>query len=89
MLPDQMYSHCQLEQDFLKQKIKNGTITLAGNAKLKIFGLLSCPSGKQMKKQNRVFFESETEAISLGFRPCGRCMRVHYSEWKKLVVSGK
>ncbi|HEV8513084.1 MAG TPA: Ada metal-binding domain-containing protein [Cyclobacteriaceae bacterium] len=47
----------------------------AGNAKLKIYRTLSCHSGKRMKKENRVFFESEAEAISLGFRPCRNCMK--------------
>ncbi len=82
-----MYSHHQLEKNALKQKIRDGEIVLAGNSKLKIFGLLNCRSGKRMKKQNRVFFESEMEAISLGFRPCGNCMRGKFGEWRK--VSGK
>ena len=79
-----MYSHSQLEETALKQKIRNGDIALAGNSKLKIFGLLNCRSGKRMKKQNRVFFESEAEAILMGFRPCGNCMR---GKWRR--VSGK
>jgi methylphosphotriester-DNA--protein-cysteine methyltransferase len=28
-----------------------------------------------MKKENRVFFEDEAEAINHGFRPCGNCMK--------------
>ena len=31
-----------------------------------------------MKKENRVFFRSETEAKQLGFRPCGHCMKLKY-----------
>jgi methylphosphotriester-DNA--protein-cysteine methyltransferase len=28
-----------------------------------------------MKIENRVFFESEAEAMDAGYRPCGNCMR--------------
>lgn len=62
--------------------IKNRKILWAGNRKLKIYGKLNCKSGKRMKTQNRVFFQNEQEAIALGFRPCGHCMRLEYLEWK-------
>ncbi len=55
---------------------------MGGNAKLKIYGLLTCSSGKKMKKENRVFFVSEKEAIDLGYRPCGHCMKQRYQIWK-------
>ncbi|MCF2493313.1 hypothetical protein NFI80_06605 [Dyadobacter chenhuakuii] len=32
--------------------------------------------------RNRVFFNSEKEAMSQGFRPCGHCMREAYLRWK-------
>ncbi|MCF2497797.1 hypothetical protein L0661_05745 [Dyadobacter sp. CY357] len=32
--------------------------------------------------KNRVFFNSENEAMLRGFRPCGHCMREAYSKWK-------
>jgi methylphosphotriester-DNA--protein-cysteine methyltransferase len=35
-----------------------------------------------MKKENRIFFISEEEAIRQGFRPCGHCMRQEYKKWK-------
>lgn len=35
-----------------------------------------------MKKENRVFFISETEAIKEGYRPCAHCMKQAYMEWK-------
>ncbi|WP_255701101.1 Ada metal-binding domain-containing protein [Dyadobacter sp. CY323] len=66
----------------LKKLILNGEICLAGNKNLKIYGLLSCKSGRRMKLKNRVFFESESEAIENGYRPCGHCMRDEYSKWK-------
>lgn len=62
--------------------VKNGVIILAGNAALKIYGTLHCTSGKRMKKQNRVFFINENEAINAGYRPCGHCMRQKYIAWK-------
>jgi methylphosphotriester-DNA--protein-cysteine methyltransferase len=65
-------------------RIEARQVVLAGNLKLKIYGRLNCPSGKRMKLQNRVFFASEGEAIGLGFRPCGHCMKEAYSAWKKL-----
>jgi len=55
--------------------IRESKIRFAGNVKLKIYGRLNCWSGKRMKKENRVFFENETEAIQSGFRPCGHCMK--------------
>ena len=79
-----MLSHTHLTRRDLSLLLQQGTITLAGNAKLKIYGLLTCSSGKRMKKENRVFFKTETEAIQLGFRPCGHCLRAHYLKWKSL-----
>jgi len=35
-----------------------------------------------MKKENRVFFQSEKEAVAQGYRPCGHCMREEYKKWK-------
>ncbi len=66
----------------LKLLIAQGTIILAGNGNLKIYGLLTCASGKRMKIENRVFFSSEQEAINEGYRPCGNCMKYEYKKWK-------
>lgn len=66
-------------------KIKSSEITLGGNKNLKIFGRLDCRAGKRMKVENRVFFQSEAEAISLGYRPCGVCMRSEYLIWKGTI----
>ncbi len=68
----------------LKVLIDNGEIRLAGNRKLKIYGTLNCASGKRMRMDNRVFFKSEEEAINIGYRPCGHCMRKAYLQWKAL-----
>ena len=77
-----MISHMELSKEMLHKRIRNGEISFGGNNKLKIFGKLECSSGKRMKKENRVFFNSTLEAIQLGFRPCGHCMRNEYRIWK-------
>ena len=66
----------------LHRQIKTGAITHAGHKRLKIYGLLTCWSGRKMHRANRVFFASENEAIDNGYRPCGHCMREQYNAWK-------
>ena len=73
-----MLAHDQLSKVQLRQLIKVGFVQLGGNSKLKIYGTLSCKSGKRMKKENRVFFKDEDEAIQAGYRPCGHCLREKY-----------
>ena len=77
-----MILHQHINKRDLRQKIRRGEILLAGNLTLRIYGLLSCRSGKRMKKMNSVFFVNEQEAIANGFRPCGHCMVHRYREWK-------
>lgn len=67
----------------LNQLVRAGAVSLAGNRKLKIYGTLPCASGKRMKAENRVFFANETEALHLGYRPCGHCCKAAYSAWKE------
>jgi methylphosphotriester-DNA--protein-cysteine methyltransferase len=76
-----MRTHADIQDSELKQLIQSKKIQLAGNSKLKIYGTLSCASGRRMKKQNRVFFKNEQEAIQNDYRPCARCLRKKYSEW--------
>ncbi len=76
-----MLSHSDIEKSVLRQKISDGVIQYAGNRKLKIYGRLDCSSGKRMKPENRVFFETTEDAIQAGFRPCGNCMRSEYRKW--------
>ncbi len=68
----------------LSALIRKGDITLGGYRKAKIFGLLSCRSGKRMKAENRVFFKNEAEALAAGYRPCGHCLKEKYGIWKRL-----
>jgi len=59
-----------------------------GNARLKIYGRLDCPSALRAIRRgptyagHRVFFADEASAIAAGFRPCGACMRDAYRKWK-------
>ena len=66
----------------LKALVSSFQIAIAGNQKLKIYGTLNCSSGKRMKMGNRVFFVDAAEAVALGYRPCGHCMRNAYQQWK-------
>ncbi|WP_298735041.1 Ada metal-binding domain-containing protein [uncultured Chitinophaga sp.] len=78
----ELSGHPLLRQRILHSLIRQRRITLGGHRKLKIYGRLSCSSGKQMKAENRVFFATATEAIHAGYRPCGHCMPAAYQEWK-------
>ena len=78
-----MIEHETLTNIELLALIRRGTSTLAGNRRLMIYGKLDCASGKRMNRENRVFFASEDEALRLGYRPCGHCMRDAYLLWKK------
>jgi methylphosphotriester-DNA--protein-cysteine methyltransferase len=75
-------AHPLLRQRKLHALIRSKHITFGGHRKLKIYGLLSCSSGKQMKPENRVFFATESDAIQAGYRPCGHCMPFAYRQWK-------
>lgn len=77
-----MIKHTQISDAGLRKMIHQNEIHLGGNERLKIYGTLHCPSGKRMKRENRVFFASEQEAITLGYRPCGHCMKGAYQKWK-------
>ena len=77
-----LIKHEDIEDIELRKMIRNGSIQFGGNRKLKIYGKLDCKSGKRMKIINRVFFNTEEDAIQLGYRPCGNCMRTAYKKWK-------
>ncbi|SDM35452.1 Metal binding domain of Ada [Catalinimonas alkaloidigena] len=62
--------------------LRQGQIRWAGNHTLHIYGTLTCRSGRRMRRENRVFFASEEEALALGYRPCGHCLRAAYRRWK-------
>lgn len=76
-----MIRHSEISDRVLRKMIDKKIIKFGGNGKLKIYGRLDCSSGKRMKQENRVFFESEAEALSNNYRPCGHCMREDYQAW--------
>jgi len=71
-----MIQHSAISDNELRRLIKQGLICFGGNKKLKIYGTLQCSSGKRMKRENRIFFSTEDEALQNGFRSCGHCMKV-------------
>jgi methylphosphotriester-DNA--protein-cysteine methyltransferase len=82
-----MMRHSDISKSDLSLQIKSGAITLAGNARLKIYGLLNCSSGKRMLQRNRVFFANGKEAIQSGYRPCGSCLSNQYKAWKIIFTA--
>ncbi len=61
--------------------------TLGGHKKDKIYGTLDCAGAKMWIEKGhyvkqRVFFADENTAIAAGFRPCARCLKQKYQEWK-------
>lgn len=59
-------NHQELSDKQLYRLLKNNEICWAGNRRLKIYGTLSCASGKRMKKENRVFFLHPDAPEALG-----------------------
>ena len=61
--------------------------TLGGHRTSRIYGRLDCPAalraiarGGYVKE--RVFFLDAATAQAAGYRPCARCMKDAYREWK-------
>ncbi|SFM99721.1 Metal binding domain of Ada [Chryseobacterium oleae] len=77
-----MEKHTEIADSDVRSKIRKKEINFGGNRKLKIYGRLYCSSGKKMKRENRVFFTSEQEALENSYRPCGHCMQEDYILWK-------
>jgi methylphosphotriester-DNA--protein-cysteine methyltransferase len=80
-----MVTHKSVSNGKLHSLIRKGEIRYAGNISLKIYGTLKCSSGKRMRKENRVFFKSDLEARSAGFRPCAKCLHPDYKAFTKLL----
>src|SRR5256885_16208951 len=68
-----MLRHAELSPGELLALLRRGAITLAGHRRGRIYGRLDCPSGRRMRREQRVFFADEAGAVALGYRPCGRC----------------
>ncbi len=62
---------------------------LGGHRRSKIYGRLDCPTAlRAIAKggpypEHRVFFASEQDAISAGYRPCAKCLPGTYSAWRR------
>lgn len=81
-----MIPHKNIIDSELRSLIRQKKISFGGNRKLKIYGLLSCRSGKRMKRENRVFFSDEKDALLNGYRPCGHCMQDEFKRWKNAII---
>ena len=79
-----MIRHKRIDDSEVLKVIKSALIRYGGKRKQKIYGTLTCKSGKRMKRQNRVFFGNRKDAINNGYRPCGNCMKETYREWTSL-----
>jgi hypothetical protein len=77
-----MIFHRDLTDEAIRAALRRRMLRYAGHAHDKIFGRLDCRSGRRMKRNNRVFFTDQAEAMASGFRPCGPCMRKDYDVWK-------
>ena len=77
-----MTQHSDITEMQLRALIHAGNLSFAGHKNLKIYGLLSCSSGKRMKRENRVFFTSDVDALQADYRPCGHCLNQKYRDWK-------
>ena len=64
-----MILHENITDAALRSKIRSKAINFGGNARLKIYGLPGCRSGKHMHRANRVFFRTAGEAEANGYRP--------------------
>ncbi|NJM24394.1 MAG: metal-binding protein [Bacteroidia bacterium] len=83
-----MWLHEDLPDRELQRLICTGQITFGGNRNLGVYGLLTCISGRRMKKANRIFFSSASEATAHGYRPCAHCLRAPYRAWQTQQKSG-
>ena len=76
-----MHNHSTLTAADVRTMIRRQQIRY-GNRRLKVYGLLRCSSGRRMKRENRIFFLNEEEAILVGFRPCAHFIQKQYAQWK-------
>ena len=66
---DPFWRHADLDPVRLRRLIVSGVIILAGNERLRIYGQLSCRSGKRMHRGNRVFLPMRMPRWEQGFAP--------------------
>jgi methylphosphotriester-DNA--protein-cysteine methyltransferase len=80
-----MWLHKHLSTKELHELVKRHPTLVGGNILLKLYGKLTCASGKRMNTVNRVFFRNEHEAQQAGYRPCAHCMPKEYFQWKRTL----
>ncbi len=73
-----MTHHDEISDERLRAYLRRGEIRFAGNLRLKIYGTLTCKSGKRIKRSHWVFYKEEQEALDQGYSPCGHCMKTAY-----------
>ena len=83
-----LLSHDAVTDAALRARLRDGSLTMAGNRRLKIYGWLGYPAGRRMRRGSRVFFADATVAEAAGYRPCARCCRTAYDVWKSAANSG-
>jgi methylphosphotriester-DNA--protein-cysteine methyltransferase len=80
--------HDAITDAALRAHLRDGSLTLAGNRRLKIYGRLDCRAGRRMARGTRVFFANHAAAEDVGYRPCAHCLPAAYDVWKSTVNSG-
>ena len=74
-----------------KQYLSDTPGEYGGNKETGVYGRMDCSAALNALKredkehyiQNRVFFKDEATALAAGFRPCGRCLREKYKQYKE------
>ena len=80
--------HDAVTEATLRTRFRDGSLTMAGNRWLKIYGRLGCPAGRRMRRGSLVFFADATAAEAAGYRFCARCCWASYDVWKSAANSG-
>jgi len=63
----------ETEKDLQEQKSEALQIQIIGNKNSKVYHYPWCSGAKNMREENKVFFNSIKEAQEAGFRPAGNC----------------
>ncbi len=78
-----MIHHIKIRDVNLHKLIKQKEVGFGGNINLKIYGTLHCKWGKRMKRENRVFFLSETEGYKKWFPALRKLYESRISKMEK------
>jgi hypothetical protein len=65
--------------------------SFGGHRRSRIYGRLDCPAalraiGRGGYVTQRVFFASEADAVSAGYRPCAVCLPACYATWNAHAI---